>query len=71
LTSPPDPLTSTRRRNRHGNSNHIPDSTSIEGDSIEIRTARPRYRLADLLAQITPGNNPESIDVAPVGEEAL
>jgi antitoxin MazE len=49
----------------------VPVEMSIEGDSIEIRTARPRYRLADLLAQITPGNKPEAIDVAPVGEEAL
>lgn len=48
-----------------------PLELNIEGDRIEIRTARPRYRLNDLLAQITPGGQPEAIDVAPVGEEAL
>ena len=48
-----------------------PVELNIEGDRIEILTARPRYRLKDLLAQITPGDQPEAIDVAPVGEEAL
>ncbi len=43
----------------------------IEGDRIEIRPARPRYRLDDLLAQITPGAQPETVEFAPAGEEAL
>jgi antitoxin MazE len=43
----------------------------IEGDRIEIRPARPRYRLEDLVRQITPENQPEPIDVPPVGEELL
>jgi antitoxin MazE len=43
----------------------------IERDRLEIRPARPRYRLADLLDAITPANQPESIDVAPAGEELL
>ena len=43
----------------------------INGDRVELRSARPRYRLEDLLAQITPGNQPEPIDVPPVGEELL
>ena len=44
---------------------------TIEGDRIEIRPARPRYRLEDLVRQITPENQPEPIDVPPVGEELL
>jgi antitoxin component of MazEF toxin-antitoxin module len=44
---------------------------TIERDRIEIRPARPRYRLEDLVRQITPENQPESIDVPPVGEELL
>jgi antitoxin MazE len=44
---------------------------SIKDDRLEIRAARPRYRLADLIAEITPDNQPEVIDVPPVGEEAL
>jgi antitoxin MazE len=44
---------------------------SIKGDRLEIQAARPRYRLADLIAEITPDNQPEVIDVPPVGEEAL
>ena len=43
----------------------------IEGDRIEIRTVRPHYRLDDLLAQITPGTQPETVEFAPAGEEAL
>jgi antitoxin MazE len=43
----------------------------IEGDRIEIRPARPRYRLEDLVRQIMPENQPEPIDVPPVGEELL
>ena len=48
-----------------------PVNVSIEGDRIEIRAAQPRYNLDELLAQITPGSEPEVIDVVPVGEEAL
>lgn len=48
-----------------------PVDLTVEGDRIEIRAARPRYNLDDLLAQITPGSEPEVIDVPPVGEEAL
>jgi antitoxin MazE len=44
---------------------------SIEGDRIEVRAARPRYRLVDLLREITPDNQPEAMDFPPVGEEAL
>jgi antitoxin MazE len=44
---------------------------SINGDRLEIRAARPRYRLADLIRQITPENQPEPMDFPPVGEEAL
>jgi antitoxin component of MazEF toxin-antitoxin module len=44
---------------------------SIEGDRIEIRAARPRYRLDDLIAQITPGTESETVEFAPAGEEAL
>ena len=43
----------------------------IEGDRIEIRALRPRYRLDDLLAQITPGTQPETVEFVPAGEEAL
>ena len=43
----------------------------IKGDRLEIRAARPRYRLAELLDQISPHHQPESFDVAPVGEELL
>lgn len=44
---------------------------TFRDDRIEVRVARPRYRLDDLIAQITPDNQPESIDVPPVGEEML
>jgi antitoxin MazE len=44
---------------------------SINGDRLEIRAARPRYRLADLISEITPDNQPEAMDFPPVGEEAL
>jgi antitoxin MazE len=44
---------------------------TIKGDRLEIRAARPRYRLADLLRAITPDNQPEPMDFPPVGEEAL
>jgi antitoxin MazE len=44
---------------------------SIKDDRLEIRAARPRYRLADLVSEITPDNQPEPMDFPPVGEEAL
>jgi antitoxin MazE len=44
---------------------------TIEGDRVEIRPARPRYRLEELIRQITPDDQPEPIDVPPVGEELL
>jgi antitoxin MazE len=44
---------------------------SIKGDRLEIRATRPRYRLADLIGEITPDNQPEAMDFPPVGEEAL
>ena len=44
---------------------------TIQGDHLEIRSARPRYRLQDLLDQIDPDHVPAPIDVAPVGEELL
>jgi antitoxin MazE len=44
---------------------------SIKGDRLEIRATRPRYRLADLISEITPDNQPETMDFPPVGEEAL
>ena len=44
---------------------------SIKGDRLEIRAARPRYRLADLIGEITPDNQPEALDFPPVGDEAL
>jgi antitoxin MazE len=44
---------------------------SIKGDRLEIRATRPRYRLADLISEITPDNQPEPMDFPPAGEEAL
>ena len=35
---------------------------SIKGDRLEIRAAQPRYRLADLISEITPDNQPEPMD---------
>ena len=48
-----------------------PLELSIESDRIEIRAPRPHYRLDDLLAQITPETEPEVVEFAPAGEEAL
>lgn len=44
---------------------------AIKGDCVELRSARPRYRLEQLIDEITPDNQPEPIDVPPVGEELL
>ncbi len=43
----------------------------IRGDRLEIRAAHPRYRLEELVDQITAENQPEPLDVAPAGEEFL
>lgn len=44
---------------------------AIEGETLTIRAARPRYRLEDLVAGITEENQPEAVEVPPVGEEML
>ena len=44
---------------------------SIDGDRIEIRPARPHYRLEEPVRQITPDNQLRPIDVPPVGQELL
>lgn len=44
---------------------------AIKGDCVELRSARPRYRLEQLIDEMTPDNQPEPIDVPPVGEELL
>lgn len=44
---------------------------TIAGDTLTVRSARPSYRLADLVAAITPENRPEAIESPPVGEELL
>ena len=42
----------------------------LEGDKLIVRPARPKYRLADLLAQIKPANVHEEVDWGePRGEE--
>jgi antitoxin component of MazEF toxin-antitoxin module len=44
---------------------------TIMGDRVEITAARRRYRLEDLVSQITPDNQPEPIEFPPVGKELL
>ncbi len=44
---------------------------AIEGESLVIRSARPRFALEDLLADITPENQPEAVEFPPAGEEQL
>ena len=44
---------------------------TIKDDRLEIRAARPRYRLDNLIREITPENQPEAMDFPPVGEETL
>jgi len=44
---------------------------AIEGDALTIRSARPRYRLEDLIAGITPENRPAAVEFPPAGEELL
>ena len=43
----------------------------LEGGDLVIRPARPRYTLEELVAGITPFNQPEIIEFSPVGEELL
>ncbi len=43
----------------------------LEDRVLVIRPARPRYRLEDLIAEITPFNQPDYIDSPPIGEELL
>ena len=44
---------------------------AIERDALVVRAVRPRYRLEDLVAAITPDNRPEPVEFPPAGEEAL
>jgi antitoxin MazE len=47
---------------------------TIEGDTVIIRSGRPRYSIEELVAQMRPGKEPESFDdvnAAPVGRELL
>ena len=44
---------------------------AIEGDALTIRSARPRYRIEDLVAAITPENRPDAVEFPPAGEELL
>jgi antitoxin MazE len=43
----------------------------VVGGVVRLVPTRPRYRLEDLLAGMTPENQPESFDDGPVGEELL
>jgi len=43
----------------------------IDGEALIVRSARPSYRLADLVAGITPDNQPEAVEFPPAGEESL
>ena len=43
----------------------------IEDKALVIRATRPRYTLEELIAGITPDNQPEYIDSPPVGKELL
>lgn len=44
---------------------------AIEGEVLVIRSTSPRYRLEDLVAEMTPDNQPEVFEFPPVGEESL
>jgi antitoxin MazE len=44
---------------------------TIKGETLIVRSAAPRYRLEDLVAGITPDNQPETVEFPPVGEELL
>ena len=43
----------------------------LRGNALIMRAARPRYRLEDLIAGITPDNQPETVEFPPAGEEQL
>jgi hypothetical protein len=49
LTSPPEPLTSNRRRRHHGNSNHIPDSTKDASQSRSRALCRTSCKIKILV----------------------
>ena len=43
---------------------------SVDADSLTVRPARPRYRLADLVRRVTPRNQPGETDWGkPAGRE--
>jgi antitoxin MazE len=44
---------------------------AIEGDAVVMRSARPRYRLDELVAAITADNRPAALEFPPAGEELL
>jgi antitoxin component of MazEF toxin-antitoxin module len=54
---------------------HVQEGEQIElairGDRVELRSARPRYRLEELVRRMSPDDQPEPIDLPPVGEELL
>jgi antitoxin MazE len=57
---------------RAGLAEGTPVDITVEGGSLRITPAAPRYRLDDLLARITPDTLPDEIfDDAPRGHEAL
>jgi antitoxin MazE len=53
-----------------GLSEGVPVELSIDAGRLVVAPARPKYRLADLLAQITPENRHDEVDWgAPKGTE--
>ena len=53
-----------------GFSEGTPVELSVQNGKLIVAPARPKYRLADLLAQITPDNRHEEVDWgAPEGTE--
>jgi antitoxin component of MazEF toxin-antitoxin module len=44
---------------------------AIHDDTLVLRATRPRYRLDDLVSQITPENQPEAKEFPPAGDEWL
>ncbi len=46
---------------------------TIEDDAVVLRAARPRFSIEELVSQMGPGTEPESLDdlSQPVGEELL
>jgi antitoxin MazE len=59
------------------NEAHVAEGSEVDvqvrrGDIVLRPVRRKKYRLADLLAQITPENLPEKVDMGPpVGRELL